>query len=223
MSLYEITSKTVKAMELAWDAIRQEHPDLPAAVMVLASGVEGKRLSKWGHWAASRWSVNGSRVAEVLVAGELLAPMGPAAGMGQDLGERILGTLLHEAGHGLAYARGVKDTSRAGRYHNQRYAELAKELGLEVAKHATQGWAITALSDAMRQRYASQIEELRAAANGYRWAPQKTGKGTIGKSQKRPLFVCRCNPPRKLRMSPSVFEVAPIICGACEQRFSADI
>jgi hypothetical protein len=44
----------------------------------------------------------------------------------------VLGTLLHEAAHGLAYARKVSDTSRQGRYHNRRYATLAGELGLEV-------------------------------------------------------------------------------------------
>jgi hypothetical protein len=29
----------------------------------------------------------------------------------------VLGTLLHEAAHGLAQARSIQDTSRQGRYH----------------------------------------------------------------------------------------------------------
>jgi len=36
----------------------------------------------------------------------------------------VLATLLHEAAHGVATTRGVKDTSRQGRYHNRRFAEL---------------------------------------------------------------------------------------------------
>jgi hypothetical protein len=42
----------------------------------------------------------------------------------------VLGTLLHEAAHGLAKTRGIKDTSRQGRFHNLRYKALAEELGL---------------------------------------------------------------------------------------------
>ena len=70
----ELTSKIVTALERAWKTIRQEHPEVPAAVMILASGVEGKKLSKWGHWSASRWAVSGAKsiLAEVLIAGELL-------------------------------------------------------------------------------------------------------------------------------------------------------
>jgi hypothetical protein len=42
-----------------------------------------------------------------------------------------LTTILHEATHALAHARGVKDTSRQGKYHNRRFMELAGELDLE--------------------------------------------------------------------------------------------
>jgi hypothetical protein len=35
---------------------------------------------------------------------------------------------VHEAAHGLANTRGVKDTSRQGRYHNKRFRALAEEL-----------------------------------------------------------------------------------------------
>src|SRR6266545_1119836 len=38
----------------------------------------------------------------------------------------VLATMLHEAGHGLAAARNLKDTSRQGRYHNAKYKALAE-------------------------------------------------------------------------------------------------
>ena len=44
----------------------------------------------------------------------------------------VLGVLLHEAAHALAAARGIKDTSRQGRYHNTQYKTLAEELGITV-------------------------------------------------------------------------------------------
>ena len=102
-------SLLVAALEHAWQTIRYRHPDVPEAVLVVASGSEGKRLN-WGHFAPHRWQVSGADRHEVLVGGEGLH-RGPL---------EVLGTLLHEAAHGLAQAREVQDTSRQGRYHNRR-------------------------------------------------------------------------------------------------------
>src|SRR5215207_11309227 len=114
-------SLLVAALEHTWQTIRSRHPEVPEAVLVVASGSEGKRLNL-GHFAPHRWQVHGSDRHEVLVGGEGLQ-RGPLD---------VLGTLLHEAAHGLAQARGIQDTSRQGRYHNRRYAALAAELGLEA-------------------------------------------------------------------------------------------
>ncbi|WP_219419925.1 hypothetical protein [Pseudonocardia nigra] len=57
----------------------------------------------------------------------------------------MLGTLLHEAAHGVATTRGIKDTSRQGRYHNRKFAELAEELGITVALDGARGWSATTL------------------------------------------------------------------------------
>ena len=83
-------SVLVAALEHAWQAIRRRHPQVPEAVLVVASGADGKRLSL-GHFAPHRWQVNGTDHHEVLT------------------------TLLHEAAHGLADARRIPDTSRGGR------------------------------------------------------------------------------------------------------------
>ena len=37
----------------------------------------------------------------------------------------VLATLLHEAAHSVACKRGIKDTSRQGRYHNHRFQIVA--------------------------------------------------------------------------------------------------
>jgi hypothetical protein len=92
--------------------------------------------AKWGHFGADHW-VEGHptedgqgaaldlsaarRKPELFVAGECLAE-GP---------RQTLQTMLHEAVHALAHVRGVKDTSRGGKYHNKReFVALAGELGL---------------------------------------------------------------------------------------------
>jgi hypothetical protein len=132
----------VAALEGAWAAIRSRHPEVPAVVMVLGAGSVGATGGglKQGHFAAMRWadpdqSAAGARVGdsvrlpEVFVGGEGLA-RGPAD---------VLGTLLHEAAHALAHVRGIKDTSRQGRWHNTRFKALAEELGIEVARIRASG------------------------------------------------------------------------------------
>jgi len=86
-------SLLLAALEHAWQTIRQRHPDVPEAVLVVASGSEGKRLNL-GHFAPHRWQVAGADRHEVLIGGEGLQ-RGPL---------EVLGTLLHEATHGLAQA-----------------------------------------------------------------------------------------------------------------------
>ena len=84
-------SLLVAALEHTWQTIRTRHPEVPDAVLVVASGSEGKRLNL-GHFAPHRWQVHGTDRHEVLVGGEGLH-RGPVD---------VLGTLLHEAAHGLA-------------------------------------------------------------------------------------------------------------------------
>src|SRR5512132_941319 len=145
-------SLLVAALERTWQTIRRRHPDVPDAVLVVASGSAGKRLNL-GHFAPHRWQVNGADRHEVLVGGEGLH-RGPL---------EVLGTLLHEAAHGLAQARGIQDTSRAGRYHNRRYATLAGELGLEITTQPPIGWSATTVPEPTAAAYAGQLEELQAA------------------------------------------------------------
>src|SRR5437867_1185787 len=93
------TAGLVRALEHAWAAIRAHHPQVPAAVLVVASGGATGNRMVLGHFAYGRWQHGDNRLPEVLISGEgLIRP--PA---------EVLTTLLHEAAHGLAAARGIKD------------------------------------------------------------------------------------------------------------------
>jgi hypothetical protein len=156
-------SAVVAAMERAWTAIRARHPEVPEVIVVLGAGSEARRgLFKLGHFAAARWQVADTRRAEVLVSGE---------GLGRGARD-VLATLLHEAAHGLADAREVKDTSRQGRYHNRRYARLAGEVGLDVACDPKTGWSQTTIGDQLASVYADVLADLDAALNLWRYAEQ---------------------------------------------------
>jgi hypothetical protein len=199
-------SAVVAAMERAWTTIRARHPEVPEVVVVLGAGSEARRgLFKLGHFAAARWQVNGQRRAEVLVSGEGL----------QRGAVDVLGTLLHEAAHGLACARGVKDTSRQGRYHNRTYARLAYELGLQVACDRQTGWSQTTIPDQLAAAYAAELADLAAALNLWRYAEQQLPTSTSSRN----LLACACPCGRKLRIAKATLEQAPIVCGACEEAF----
>jgi hypothetical protein len=200
-------SLLVAALEHTWHTIRNRHPEMPEAVLVLASGAEGKRLNL-GHFAPHRWQVHGADRHEVLVGGE---------GLQRDPID-VLGTLLHEAAHGLAQARSVQDTSRQGRYHNRRYATLAQELGLDVTSIQPIGWSATTVPTQTAASYAGQLEELAAALVLWRRQEHRVGTG----SRSRNLLAATCGCGRRIRVAKTTLAEAPILCSLCIQPFVPD-
>jgi hypothetical protein len=181
-------SLLVGALEHAWQTIRWRHPDVPQAVLVVASGSEGKRVNL-GLFAPHRWQVQGADRHEVLVGGEGLQ-RGPL---------EVLGTLLHEAAHGLAQARSIQDTSRQGLYHNRRYAQFACELGLEVASVQPIGWSATTVPEPTANAYAGQLAELTAALVLWRRQEHRVGTGPRARNLLPATCACgrRTAPPRR--------------------------
>jgi len=59
----------------------------------------------------------------------------------------IAATMLHEMCHQYATANKLKDTSRAGVYHNKLFKRIAEMHGLKVATAPTIGWSITDLTE----------------------------------------------------------------------------
>ena len=92
-------------------------------VIIIASGTDGKQ-AVFGHHAPGRWVAGNEKRTEIMISGEGL----------RRTPRDVLGTLLHEAAHALAAARGIKDTSRQGRYHNTNFKMLAEELGITVTR-----------------------------------------------------------------------------------------
>lgn len=211
-------SLLVGALERGWSGIRRHHRDLPAVVVLVGPGDHGKRR-KWGHFAAGRWTQNArssaaestvERVHEVLLAGESLER--PPV--------ETFGTLLHEAGHALAEARGIKDTSRKGQYHNGKYAKVAKELGLDVAKDPRIGWSLTTVRPETATRYADEIEVLRAAQDATRQARRRWSEMEAAKSRAAAKWACACTPePRRMSMAAKDAARGPVVCAVCETEF----
>jgi hypothetical protein len=232
-TIAEHGSRIIAALEQAWAAIQDRHPDVPDVVIVTGAGSnqkgtpEGYRLR--GHHWPERWVLNGQdqpRAPELFIAGELLSAGGRA----------VVEVMLHEAAHALATRRGIKDTSAAGnRYHNKRFVALAAELGLrgpDVPDKIT-GWsdctltgqeAYDAYADVAagidRARLPFLADPARPSRPGGGGGGEDQGDGETGTPKKRggrrvPV-ECACQPePRRIQLTPKQIEDGPIMCGLC--------
>jgi hypothetical protein len=203
----EAASRILKVLEDTWLEIRRWHPDIPPAVIIIASGTDGKH-PRWGHHAPDRWNVAGQQYAEIMISGE---------GLRRSSAE-VLGTLLHEAAHALAHARGIKDTSRQGRYHNKHFKNCAEQLGLAVEHDQRHGWSATTITDVTRIAYARQLADLAQAMTMWRH-----GETTTGPASRRShnLIAAACPCGRSIRVAASTLAEAPITCHACDGDFQA--
>ncbi|WP_330182747.1 hypothetical protein OHB26_03245 [Nocardia sp. NBC_01503] len=204
-----ITGLLISALENTWLAIRSHHPDVPEVVLTLGAGSTGSSEITLGHFAQNRWIRGEYELHELFVGGEGL----------QHGAVDVLGTLLHEAAHGVAATRGIKDTSRQGRWHNERYRILGKELGLALEHHDKFGWSVTMVPDQTREQYRDELDELAFALVAYRRREPNRRGGRISNNNGLSA-VCECG--RKLRVSLRVFEAGPIYCGTCGAAFKAD-
>ncbi|MQY12237.1 hypothetical protein SRB5_23700 [Streptomyces sp. RB5] len=128
----------------------------------------------------------------------------------------------------MAAARGIRDTSRAGRYHNRRFLAIAEELGLEHADepHASSGFSLVTLTPETKKRYRPAMERLSRALKAHTVATTaETTRAFRGPAARhgssgggvRVKAVCDCG--RNVRVVPSVLAQAPIVCGGCGKPF----
>jgi len=200
-------SAVLAVLEATWQAIRARHPQIPPVVLVIASGTEGKQ-ARYGHHAPQRWHVGLEDRAEIMISGEGLR-RGASA---------VLGTLLHEAAHALAAARGIQDTSRQGRYHNKHFKTHAEELGITVTHDPRLGWSVTTLPEATALCYAVQLADLQAAITLWRH-DEHNATTTTRRNTNLIAAVCPCG--RSIRIAASALAEAPVTCRACDGDFTA--
>jgi curved DNA-binding protein CbpA len=200
-------SAVLRVLETTWQAIRARHPQIPPVVIVIASGTDG-RQARWRHHAPQRWRVGLEDRAEIMISGEGLKRGAPA----------VLGTLLHEAAHALAAVRGIKDTSRQGRYHNKHFKAHAEELGITTEYDQRLGWSVTTVLETTLLSYARQVYDLQNAITLWRHDEHNPG-GTTRRSTNLIAAACPCG--RSIRIAASTLAEAPVTCRACDGDFTA--
>lgn len=162
-------SKIVALLEDCYNVLTITTPDLPKVFFKLDHGLT-LTGQVWGHFAPNAWTADGEARHEIMIASECLA-----AGA-----EQVLQTLIHEAVHALAEERGVKETSRQGRYHNKRFRSLAEELGMtyntprnmdklgRLVPDERQGYSHVVLTNETRVRYMGLLDLLQKEIKAWR-------------------------------------------------------
>ncbi|AAT36791.1 Pas43 [Actinoplanes phage phiAsp2] len=229
------TGSTVVALiERVWEAIRADHPELPAVVVTTGSG-EGV---KWGHFRPESWKLadDGTKLHEFFLASEALAKGAT----------QVLQTTIHEAAHTLSRVRGIKDTSRQGRWHNAAFKKAAEELGLEhKASQAdkSHGFSFVTLTQATKDKYADLLAELERelkltgllpfwlggsdeedqGGEKITGKPKKTeGEDGEGATKSGNLkATCSCEEPIIIRLSRKVLDLGVVRCDSCSELFTA--
>lgn len=186
--------------------IRYHHPDLPLVTIVLGAPGATRRGMIHGHFFADKWQ--GDAKHEILLSGESLQ-RGAAA---------TLGTLLHESAHAIAHARGVKDTSNNGRYHNKRFKAIAEELGIELESAPTLGWSLTSVPESTLEQYKDGIEELAKALTTYRVPAVKSAEKKV-RNKTKTQMDCGCEDPVTVSIQWFERHEGSLKCDDCLEEF----
>jgi hypothetical protein len=127
----------------------------------------------------------------------------------------LLAIVLREAAYSLASERGVKDTSRQGRYHNQRFKAIAEELGLEVSRDPPFGCSRTSLTAAAAATYSQTLESLGLALSRLHDSQPSATAPRPGRGAKRNAtsFDCECG--LRIREGGRASGVRAAICTRC--------
>jgi hypothetical protein len=197
--------RVLDALAALWRAIQQRHEEVPNVLLTWESGGRRGRTTGLLHLHSGPWAD------ELVITDELMARE-PS---------KLISAVLHDAGHGLAAARGIADTSNNGRYHNRSYAEVAGELGLNVAEHtdyARWGWSETQPTGPTLAHYEAELANLRDAVEQYVPAAPST-PAVRGRNNVVAICGCTGTAARPLRIAPKKLQLGPITCGVCGEPF----
>jgi hypothetical protein len=113
-------------------------------------------------------------------------------------------------------ARPVK--ARQGRYHGPAYRDAATSLGLEVSQVPDLGWKDTRLPDAIAKTYEPAVRRIAAALKDWE-PPVPPGRDSRIRGHNGVVALCSCPEPRRIRITESVLELGPVVCGVCGELF----
>jgi len=225
---------------------RRRQDELPGLVETLQDDVVltmgGTSRLTYGWFAEGAWRYGDRHVHELFLNADRRVPHQSVS-----VAEDVLVTLLHEACHVWAQLSDVRDTSRDGRYHNRRFAEIALAIGLAVEKDIVIGHRTPGLSSWARTDYADLLSELERGLVLAR-EPKPSGPvggtpdagdevdenvdangsaGPVGSTTKYVFASCRCQDARgrlvTIRVAKGSWRPGIIRCVKCHAPFTESL
>lgn len=243
-----VAAEVTAALVAGWNAIRSHHPDVPEAVVSMATGGRESNI-ELAHFAPNRWLTRegGQRVHEVFVTAESL----------ESGAVKVFTSLLHEAAHARCEQLGLDDCS-VSQYHNRHFRDSAAQLGMVQDPNVSayfkkkHGFAAVTMTEETNQHYAEQINLLdrairatrvrplpRLSAGAGRGGGTRGGSGTAdqaeggvpeedgGSEQQQERedrnyrkAGCGCQPPTVIRLSPTTLKRGTVMCAKCTTVFT---
>jgi hypothetical protein len=209
-------------------------------VLPFLSSILARTLVTINSQAGTRLALKVSKRAwaygDALEFGEL-ALFGEKSAQNLDRGEDVFTRLLHGLAHIWAQYAGIKDTSNRGRYHNGRFAEIARTIGLDVQAtdgvhgHITPGIAIEFIGE-----YADLIMDLDRAVllrtpvgdgGGQLQAADSAATKLSAGNSKYVFAACICRDAagkrRTIRVARGSWTPKTILCAICGTSFAESL
>lgn len=168
--------------------------------------IQGEKATAKGTYGtqwAEKWQAEDTKLTEISLSAENLR---------LDDINRIFITIVHELVHERAHLKKIKDTSRNGRFHNKRFAELAEMVGLVCEKDSKSGYRTESATDALMKIF----NECYALINGDSLYKNMKRLHTTTKPKSTTnlvKYVCpMCGSIARAKMG------AYLICGECDER-----
>ncbi len=208
-------SAIANALEHAWSDIQQKHSDVRDAVIVVYRHAKGDRR---GHFAQDSWTVVGQSLDDNPEQGAIDEVHISSHILGQGA-RSVLETLIHEAAHSVATARGIKDVSRQNRWHNRRFSKLADELGLVVERDERIGHVTPDITGETTERYKATLMWLEDQLGDlYQMPPVKIGQTRKANTTKLVCPTCG----RYFRIGNKQLDLGEVICEPCGVAFEPE-
>jgi len=140
----------------------------------------------------------------------------------------VITTLMHEMCHLYNIQNGIKDTSRAGTYHNEKFKARAEKSGLIVEKNDKYGYCITKPGEELKEIVKNNVragcfklERMKTYRDG---TPKTTTKGEDGRekttSRTKQSMRKYCCPSCGLIIRASKDVSGKIMCIDCNEIFT---
>ncbi len=192
------------ALQAAFNAINRDfyNGELEKVIITVK---EGRKEGTLGTFCTAKdWVQNGKERHEINISANYI---------GSRTVEQTIVTLMHEMVHLYNFQNEIKDTSRAGVYHNKKFKQTAEEHGLHVDFSDQIGWSLTTPTEEIRKWIKDNIPIK--AFGIYKQVGEKEEKSKPKQSMVKKVCPCCGNIAR-------VTSEFKLICGECNEEMKIE-